>query len=202
MNQQRVEQRAYHGKVDPEDMARALVLRFDAGETQARWMREQEGGAIVQVQSRRVEHQDPTMSVTVQIVTSDTGVVVAMSEQKSLGVLADLAKTGVKAWLNPRRLLGEIDDVARNVRWLNLRTELWQAVEDYCQSSGSGRGAAQMLQKPICAYCGTPNEIGAANCQACRAPLTEVQPMICNRCGFLNDALASLCVNCGATLQK
>ena len=59
-----------------------------------------------------------------------TGVTLAVSEQKLLGVAADMAKTGVQAWLNPMRLLGELDDIARNVRWLGLRSEIWQESRD------------------------------------------------------------------------
>jgi len=107
----------------------------------------------------------------------------------------------VMGWFNPRRLLGELDDIARNVRWLGLRSEIWKAVEAYCQNRGSGRGASAALQNVICPYCGTPNEVGAHTCQACRAPLAEVQPVVCARCGFLNAPENALCVNCGARLR-
>ena len=198
---EKVEQRSYHGKIDPEDMARTLVVRFDQGETRAQWMRGEAGRAVVQVQSRNVEQGDPNTAVTVHITPSETGVVVSVSEQKWLGVAADLAKTGVMGWLNPMRLLGELDDIARNVRWLGLRSEIWGAVDEYCQSRGSGRGAAPLLKNVICPYCGTPNTIGAQTCQACHAPLAEVQPVVCPGCGFLNNPEAALCVNCGARLR-
>ena len=196
----KVEQRLYHGKISAEDMARTLVLRFDQGETRAQWMRGEAGRAVVQIQSRNVERSDPNTAVTVHITPLEIGVTVAVSEQKWLGVAADLAKTGVMGWLNPMRLLGELDDIARNVRWLGLRSEIWQAVDEYCQSRGSGRGTAAALQAVICPYCDTPNDIGAHICQACRAPLAEVQPIVCPNCGFLNEPEAALCVNCGARL--
>ena len=105
-------------------------------------------------------------------------------------------------WLNPMRLLGELDDIARNVRWLGLRSEIWEAVDEYCQSRGSGRGAAAAFQNIVCPYCGTPNDIGTHTCQACRAPLAEVQPIVCARCGFLNAPEGTLCVNCGAHIKS
>lgn len=195
-----VEQRAYHGTLAPGDLARALVVRFDSGETEAHWMDGEAGRAVVQIQSRRMEHRDPSTAVTVHISPTRTGITVSVSEQKVLSVAADMAKTGVEAWLNPLRLLGEIDDIARNVRWLGLRSEVWKAVDEYCRNQGSGRGAAGMLLHVICPYCSTPNDIGAQSCKACYAPLAAAQPIVCGRCGFLNEPEASLCVNCGAAL--
>lgn len=196
----KVEQRLYHGKISAEDMARTLVLRFDQGETRAQAIRGEGGRAVVQIQSRNVERSDPNTAVTVHITPTDIGVTVAVSEQQWLGVAADLAKTGVMGWLNPLRLLGELDDIARNVRWLGLRSEIWKAVDEYCQSRGSGRGTAAALQTVICPYCDTPNPIGAYICQACRGSLAEAQPIVCPNCGFLNEPEASLCVNCGTRI--
>lgn len=197
---EQVEQRAYHGYLQPKDLARALVVRFNEGETRAHWMAGEGERSVVQIQSRRVEHGDPTTAVTVHISPTSTGMTVAVSEQKVLSVAADMAKSGVQAWLNPLRILGELDDIARNVRWLGLRSEVWSAVDEYCRTQGSGRGAAGVLTHIVCPYCGTPNDIGAHSCKACRAPLAEAQPIVCGRCGFMNEPEAQLCVNCGATL--
>lgn len=195
-----VEQRAYHGELAPEELARALVVRFNEGETRAHWMAGQAGRAVVQIQNRQHEYGDPSTAVTVHISPTKTGITVSVSEQKILGVAADMAKTGVAAWLNPMRLIGELDDIARNVRWLGLRSEVWKAVDEYCRNHGSSRGAGGILANVICPYCGTPNDIGAQNCKACRAPLAEAQPIVCGRCGFLNEPQAELCVNCSAKL--
>lgn len=195
-----VEQRAYHGDLDPRDLARSLVVRFSEGETRAHWVEGEARRAIVQIQNRQVEYGDPSTAVTVHISPTEAGITVAVSEQKVLSVAADMAKSGVQAWFNPLRLLGEIDDIARNVRWLGLRAEVWQAIDEYCRAQGSGRGAARILSNVICPYCGTPNDLGAQNCKACRAPLAEAQPIVCGRCGFMNEPGTSLCVNCGAKL--
>jgi len=200
---QKVEQRAYHGKIDPEDMARTLVMRFSHGETRAQWMRGEAGRAVVQIKSQRIESNDPNTAVTVHIAPIETGVTVAVSEQKWLSVAADLAKTGLLTWLNPFSLIRELDDVARNVRWLTLRREIWKAVDEYCQSRGSGRGAAPLLKNVICTYCGTPNPLGeSTTCTGCRAPLGEVQPLVCSSCGFLNGADARVCANCGTAFSQ
>jgi predicted RNA-binding Zn-ribbon protein involved in translation (DUF1610 family) len=195
-----VEQRAYHGELDPERLAQTLVLQFDEGETRARWMRQGGKRAVVQIQSRQVEFGDPTTGVSILIAPTQTGLTVSVSRQRILGVAADMAKTGVQAWLNPMRLLGELDDIARNVRWLGLGREIWEAVDDYCRTQGAGRGNAGMLTHVTCPYCGTPNALGDANCKACRAPLAQAQPIACGQCGFLNAPEAGLCVNCGARL--
>lgn len=195
-----VEQRAYHGEIKPEDLARALVMQFNEGETRAHAIRGEAGRAVIQIQSRKVEYGDPSTAVTVQVSPTKTGITVSVSEQKLLGVAADMAKSGVKAWLNPLNLLGELDDIARNVRWMGLRSEIWKAVDEYCQLQGSARSAGGLLMNVACPYCGTPNEIGTATCVACKAPLAEAQPIVCGRCGFLNQPEAELCVNCGAKL--
>ena len=197
---EKVEQRAYHGSLDPKDLARSLVMRFSEGETQAHWIAGEAGRAVVQIQNRQMEYSDPTTAVTVHISPTKTGITVSVSEQKLLSVAADMAKSGVQAWFNPLRLLGELDDIARNVRWLGLRSEVWEAVDEYCRTQGSGRGAAGILLHVVCPYCNTPNDIGAQNCKACLAPLAEAQPIVCGRCGFLNEPQAQLCVNCGANL--
>ncbi len=195
-----MEQRAYHGRIDVEEMGQALAVQFNQGDTRAQWMRGQEGRTIVQIQARRVEASDPQTAVTLHITPSSTGAVVSMAEQQWLGVAADLARTGLKALLNPWSIIGEIDNVARNVRGLRLREEIWNAIELYCRSIGAGTGAASMLQHVVCLYCGTPNALGETNCKACRAPLTEAQPLICGRCGFMNEPRADRCANCKAPL--
>ncbi len=197
MTTKKVDQRAYHGTIDPEGLARAVVMHFDTDETRSQWMRGDGKRVVIQIQNRKVEHGDPHTAITIHVSPSETGIVVAVSEQKWLGMAADLAKSGLLTLLKPRRLLKELDDIARNVRWLNLRAEIWRTIEDYCENAGSGRGTAALLKNIPCAYCGTPNELGAQRCQACRAPLADVQPIVCGRCGFLNEAEASLCVNCG-----
>lgn len=197
---EKTEQRAYHGELQPKELARALVVRFNEGETRSHWLEGDDGRAVVQIQNRQVERGDPATAVTVYISPTKTGMTVSVSEQRVLSVAADMAKSGVQAWLNPMRLLGEIDDIARNVRWLGLRSEVWSAVDEYCRTHGSGRGAAGVLMNVICPYCGTPNDVGAQNCKACRASLAEAQPIVCGRCGFLNGPEAQLCVNCGAKL--
>lgn len=199
-NNAQTEQRVYRGKIDAEDMARALVLEFNAGDTQAQWTRGEGGRAVVQVSNRQVQYGDPTTTVAIYLTPSASGMVVAVSEQKLFGVAADLAKSGVKALLNPLSLLGELDDIARNVRSLSLRQEVWTAVEAYCRNAGAGIGAGRQLEMVVCSYCGTPNDIGALNCRACRAPLADAQPVTCGRCGSLNDPQARNCVNCGAVL--
>ncbi|HEY88824.1 MAG TPA: hypothetical protein G4N98_03700 [Thermoflexia bacterium] len=116
MADQKIEQHAYHGEIDSEALARALVVQFEQGDTRAHWMRGEQGRAVVQVQARRRERGDPEMTVTVQITSSATGVVISLAEQRWFGVAADLAKSGLLTLLNPWNIIGELDDIARNVR--------------------------------------------------------------------------------------
>ncbi|MGC9397948.1 MAG: zinc ribbon domain-containing protein [Anaerolineae bacterium] len=196
-----MEQRAYHGDINVEDMARALVVQFNQGATRAQWMRGRAGRAVVQIQMRQRARQAPENALTLHLTPSETGIVVSMAEQRWLGVAADLARSGLLTLLNPWNIIGEIDDIARNVRSLQLRDEVWNAVELYCRSVGVGRGVGPSPQHILCDYCGTPNPLGSLICQACRAPLVEEQPLACARCGFLNDPDARYCVNCQAPLK-
>jgi len=196
-----MEQRAYHGDIDAEDMARALVVQFNQGETRAQWMRGKAGRTVVQVQTRKREYRDPEGAITLHLTPSKTGIVVSMAEQRWLGVAADLAKSGLLTLLNPWNIINELDDIARNVRRIQLRDEVWNAVELYCRTVGSGSGVGPGPQHVVCPYCGTPNELGSMICQACRAPLAEAQPVACSRCGFLNDPDARYCVNCQEKIE-
>ena len=200
MTKRKVEQRAYHGKIKPEALAQALVAQFNQGETRAQWTRGAQGRTAVQIQNRKVERRDPTTAVTLHITPSETGVVLSMSEQKWLSVAADLVKSGLLALLNPWNLISELDDIARNVRSLQLRQEIWQGIETYCRGVGAGLGMTPQLQHLVCPYCGTPNPLGTLTCQACRGPLAEVQPVACPQCGCLNDPRAQRCANCRASL--
>jgi ribosomal protein L40E len=49
----------------------------------------------------------------------------------------------------------------------------------------------------ICLKCGTLNEVGAAFCDNCGAPLTKK----CSKCGEINDADAKFCRKCGEPLE-
>ncbi len=197
-----VEQRTYQGKIDPVDMAQALATQFEGGDTRAQWVRGERGRAILQVQGRRVDPDDPTVAVTLHITPTESGgAVISMSEQQWWGVAADLAKSGMLTLLNPWNLLGELDDIARNFQRIQLRDEIWQAVETYCRNLGSGGGVAPQAQHVICPYCGTPNPLGTLTCQSCHAPLTKAQPITCPRCGFVNEPHAGRCVNCGVPFK-
>ena len=118
--------------------------------------------------------------------------------EKPIGNIESISRVCEKMFAELGR--SKLDDIARNVRWMGLRNEIWKAVDEYCQTQGSGRGAAGLLLNVVCPYCGTPNDVGTQTCAACKAPLAEAQPIVCGRCGFLNQPEGSLCVNCGAKL--
>ncbi len=197
-----MEQKTFPGKIDPQDMARSLVMRFNSGETHAQWMVGTEGRTVVQIQMQRKDPDDPDTAVTLQITPGSTGVTIALSEQPWLGVAADLAKTGVMAFLNPWNLVGELDDIARNVRRLQLRNDVWSAVEGYCRNAAMGQGAVVAATDVECPYCGTTAPIGQPNCKACLGSLTSVQPVKCPRCGFVNPPHRQRCGRCGIPFSR
>jgi DNA-directed RNA polymerase subunit RPC12/RpoP len=153
------------------------------------------------VWSRRVEREEKGERRRRRINPSEKGIVATMSEERVEGVFLDLVKTGVKALLQPLSLLGELDDVARNIQQLRLRDAVWEAVEQYCREEEATKGGGPMAHV-VCPYCGTPNPVGQLTCSACHAPLAEVQPIACPRCGFLNDPENARCVQCGAILKQ
>ena len=192
--------RTYWGRISASDLARTLVQHFNTADTQAQ-MAGDKDRILVQVGSRQVERRDPSTALTVGIVQEKESVTVTIGHQKWLSLAADLAKTGLLALINPWNLLHELDDVARNVDWFNLRKEVWDAIDQYCLALGGSLGAPAALTQVACPYCGVGSPIGEAKCSACGAPLGDYQPITCHQCGFMLPHDKRFCTRCGASLK-
>ncbi len=193
-----LEQRTYPGAIDPTSLAQTLVAGFSSSMTRAQWFRAEHGAAVVQIQTLRREPTDPSTAITVYITPlAEGGVTIAMDEQAWLNVIADLARSGILTLLRPLSLLHEADNIARNVSRLQLRQQVWDAIDTYCRKLGSQPAAGKTLETVICPYCGRSNPIGELECQGCKAPLGAYQPVRCARCGYLNEAGAKRCARCG-----
>lgn len=108
-----MEQKTYHGEIDPQELADVLVSRFDQGDLTA----QKTGGPdrVVQISTRAYRRDEPHTSLAVTITRAEDGVTVSVGEQQVLGVAADLVQTGIGALFNPLSLIGEIDDIVRDV---------------------------------------------------------------------------------------
>ena len=193
-----MEQRTYHGTLDPEQVADALIARFNQGGTAAQRLGRGDS-VIVQIGTldryRRTEN-----GLAVTITQTVDGVNVSVGQPAWLDAAADLAQAGLGALLNPVSLLGKLDEVARDVSSFNLPQQVWATVEQHCRSVGAGLGGSPQTMMIACAYCGVANQPGAPSCMGCGAPLGEVQPVYCPKCGQVAPHGTKFCARCGTKL--
>jgi len=192
--------RTYWGGISAQSLARSLVEHFNTPDTRAQMVGDP-SRILVQIGNRPREFGDPTTALTVGIVQDEESITVTMGQQKWIGIAADLAKTGIMALINPWYLLNELDDVARNMDWLGLREQVWQAIDGYCQAVGGSLGVPPELRQVVCPYCGVGNPIGQPKCTACAAPLGDYQPTTCPKCGYLLPYTKRFCTRCGASIK-
>jgi hypothetical protein len=194
-----MEQRTYHGDLDPDEMANALIAQFNQGGTAAQRLGHGDR-AIVQIGTldryRRVEN-----ALTVTISRTPDGTSVSLGQQQWLDAAADLAQAGLGALFNPLSLLGKLDEVARDVSSFSLPQQVWETVDKYCQGVGAGLGGSPQTMAIACAYCGVANHPGAPTCVGCGAPLGQVQPVYCPKCGQVAPHGTKICARCGAKLM-
>ncbi len=197
-----MDQKTYHGEINPQELADVLVSRFDQGDLMARKTGRPDR-VVVQISTRAHRRRDdPHTSLAVTIARAEDGVTVTVGEQQVLGIAADLVQTGIGALLNPLSLLGEIDDIARDVSKLNLPDQVWEVVEEYCRSVGAGLGLAPEKLLVTCFFCGAGNPIGVGKCPHCGGSLADVQPVTCPQCGQILEHDTHLCTRCGARIVQ
>jgi hypothetical protein len=197
-----MDQKTYHGEIDPQELADVLVSHFDQGD-----LRAQKTGrtdrVVVQISTGRHRRRgDPHTSLAVTIAQAEDGVTVSVGEQQVLGVAADLVQTGIGALFNPLSLIGEIDDIVRDVSKLTLPQQVWQVIEEYCRSVGAGLGLAPEKVLVTCPFCGVGNPIGVGKCPSCGGSLADVQPITCPKCGQILEHDAKFCTRCGARITS
>jgi ribosomal protein L40E len=197
-----MDQKTYHGEIDPQELADVLVSHFDQGDLTV-GKTGQPDRVVVQISTRAHRRRDdPHTSLAVTIAKAEDGVTVTVGEQQVLGIAADLVQTGIGALLNPLSLLGEIDDIARDVSKLNLPDQVWEVVEEYCRSVGAGLGLAPEKVLVACPFCGAGNPIGVGKCPHCGGSLADVQPVTCPKCGQILEHDIKFCTRCGARIAQ
>ena len=130
-----MEQRTYHGKITTREVAEALLGRFH-GDDMSVAMSGDDDKIMLNISSAGWQGGRTALAVGLSQVSA--GVMVTVGEHSLLGVAADLLQTGLGALRNPLTIIGEIDDVARNVERLNLPAQVWETVDHYARSVGAG----------------------------------------------------------------
>ena len=192
-------QRSYHGEIDPEDLGQALVATFDQGNLTAKVVGRGEK-VTVQIASRRGAQSGGNVSLTVTIQKHSDGITVSQSDTELLDVAASLGQTALATCMNPLNLLSRLDDIAQDVSSLTLNDKVWQAVEKFAQTAQVTTTISERLQAVTCPYCNAANELKASNCVSCGGPLGSVQPTSCPKCGNVMPPKSKFCGSCGAAL--
>ncbi|MEN6408518.1 MAG: zinc ribbon domain-containing protein [Anaerolineaceae bacterium] len=195
-----MEQRIYHGKLTPADIARVLIAHFNRGN-----FRVQQYGTddklVIQIATYSQPLAGGQTALSVQLETFEDGVNVQIGNQALLGTAASLGITALFALRNPFNLLGRLDDVAQDIENLQLTQDVWQVIDSAARLAGANQQLSERLRRMVCEYCNTANPVGESNCIACGAPLGNVQPITCRRCGFIVTRTEKICPNCGQPLQ-
>jgi RNase P subunit RPR2 len=191
-----MERRIFHGRIDPLDVAQALIGEFNRGNLRAQTFG-QSDKIIVQVGTRPGAASGGQTAMTVTVQTLEEGVMVELGQQAWLGVAASLGVSALSALKNPFSLLGRLDDIAQDIENLQLRERVWQVISKTARAAGASAELSENLKRTTCEYCHVANPVGAPACIACGAPLGRAQPVACKKCGFVLKAGEKTCPNCG-----
>lgn len=179
-----MEQKIYHGDITTTDLAQALLAFFNSGNLRAQALGH--GNEMsVQIGTRPGASSGGETAINVQLKTVEDGIMVTVSEQAWMGLAASMGKTVIETLINPWNLLGRLDDIAQDVENLQIHEKVWQVINSVAQSHHTSTQISERLQRLECLFCGSANEVGAANCAACGAPLGNIQPRTCPACGFI-----------------
>ncbi|HEC60860.1 MAG TPA: hypothetical protein ENI27_01245 [bacterium] len=194
-----METRIFHGDITPNDIARALLAKFNRGNLRAQTFGKGKKVVIqIATRERPASGGQTAMSVTLQEV--EDGVAVQLGKQSWLGVAASLGMTALTAWRNPWSLLGRLDDLAQDIENLQISEQVWNVIENAAQAAGASFQLSERLRRIVCSHCNTANPVGEPSCIACGAPLGDDQLQTCMNCGFVVKTNESHCPNCGQRL--
>lgn len=194
-----METRYYHGNLTPNEVAQALVARFDHGNMRAQSFSSHDK-IVVQIGSRNLRASGGQTAMTVALQRIQDGVSVQAGEQDMLGVAVSLGQTVLATLMNPWNVVSRLDDIAQDFTSLSLADQVWEEIESVARSAGANFELSERLRRLVCAYCLTANPVGEASCIACGAPLGESQPHTCLNCGFVVKTGESRCPQCGKPL--
>lgn len=194
-----MEQRVFHGDIEPQDLALPLITEFNRGNLKAQSIGD-EHQLLVQIATREQPQSGGQTALTITIRKTEDGVAVQIGKQNWLGIAASLGQSTLIAWKNPWRLIERLDDILQDIEYLNLSQRVWEVIEGAARSIGATFELSERLKRLVCPYCRTANPIGEPHCIACGAPLGNEQPATCPKCGFVVAKTTSTCPNCGFVL--
>lgn len=194
-----MDQRTFHGDVTTQDLANALLARFNQGNLRAQ-QRGSGDNLVIQIGTPAMRRSGGPTAISVQLTHVEDGVHVKLGEHQWLGLAASLGQTALMALLRPVSILGRLDDVAQDISSLQLADQVMQALKDAAAALGASYEISERLRRLTCPYCGTANPVGGPSCLACGGPLGYQQPVACANCGFVSEAGVPTCPNCGLPL--
>jgi DNA-directed RNA polymerase subunit RPC12/RpoP len=194
-----MDQRIYHGKISPADIANNLVGHFNRGNLHVQQF-VHGNQTTVQIASSGSPFSGGQTALSILLQAVEDGVSVQMGQQAWLGVAANIGFNAFTALQNPLNLLGHLGDIAQDIEDLQLTDEVWKVIDETARAIGTGYELSNRLRTLVCEYCNSANPVGQSNCIACGAPLGNVQPSTCPHCGFAIIHQEKICPNCGQHL--
>jgi len=194
-----MDRRIFHGNIEPNDIAQALVAELSRGNMHAQVV----GNAAkmaVQISTRQGAQSGGQTALTITIQDTDDGIMVEIGQQAWLGVAASLGQTAFSALRNPFSLLGRLDDLAQDIENMQLSDRVWQIIDRTIATVGASYKLSDRLRRVTCDYCQTANPVGEGSCIACGAPLGNAHPTSCPNCGFAVSQTEIICPNCNKRL--
>jgi len=194
-----METRYFHGNITPDEVADALIARFDHGNLRAHRI-----GAgdkvVVQIASRERRTAGGQTALTIALQRIENGLSVQAGAQQWLGVAASIGQTVLTTLRNPWSVIARLDDLAQDIASLTLADQVWEEIERVSRGAGATFELSERLKRLVCEYCLTANPINEPSCLACGAPLGEVQPRTCKNCGYVVKPGENRCPECGKPL--
>ncbi len=194
-----MEQRIFHGKITPSDLAQSLLAHFNRGNFRVQQIGSGEKIAV-QVATSQAAITGGKTALVISLQKVNDGVAVQLGSQAWAGVAASLGLSALAALRNPWSIIDRLDDIAQDVESIQLSEEVWKVIEGTARALGTGFELSDRLRRTVCAFCGVANPVGEPSCVACGAPLGEVQPSTCKYCGFVSRLSEKVCPNCGKPL--
>jgi RNase P subunit RPR2 len=195
-----MKEKIYHGEIQPQTFARALVAEFNDENIRAQQFNTEEG-IIVQIATRANRRSGGKTTLTVSFTKVEDGLSVRVGNQSVFGVAASLGRTALSAVRSPFNLLWRLDDLAQDIESLQLDERVWDVIANVAEAADVSLELSERLRRVVCDYCETPNPVGEASCVACGAPLGNVQPTTCPHCGFVVRNNERRCPRCAQPLS-
>ena len=192
--------RIFHGNINPNDIAHALMAEFNRGNLQAQVLGNKEKMAV-QIATRMGAVSGGQTAMTISVETIEDGIMIDVGEQAWFGVAASLGQTAFSAFRNPFTLLSRLDDLAQDIESIQLADKVWNVIDRAVAALGASRELSERLTRISCEFCGTANPLGTGNCIACGAPMGDAHPTTCSNCGFAISMEEAICPNCQQKLR-